>query len=72
MTPTTQPDNTAINSRDQAAGAVTAGMHWQGKSDVDMTAAVRQRVMAAKMSLNAENVKIICQNGKMTLRGPVK
>jgi hypothetical protein len=68
---TTQPDNTGVNVRDQAADAVTAGLQGQGKSDVDLTAGIRQRIMAANMSTNAENVKVVSQNGKVTLRGPV-
>ncbi len=70
-TPATQPDNTAVNVRDQAAGAITAGMQGQGKTDVQMTADIRQRIMAGKMSVNAQNVKIVTESGKVTLRGPV-
>jgi osmotically-inducible protein OsmY len=46
-------------------------MQGQGKTDVQMTADIRQKVMAAKMSVNAQNVKIVTQSGKVTLRGPV-
>jgi hyperosmotically inducible periplasmic protein len=70
-TPATQPDNTAINSRDQAPGAITAGAQGQGKSDVDVTADIRRRIMNGNLSITAQNVKVICQNGKVTLRGPV-
>jgi osmotically-inducible protein OsmY len=69
--PTTQPNNTAINARDRAPDAVTAGMQGQGKSDVDITAEIRRRVMDGKMSVDAQNVKIVSQSGKVTLRGPV-
>ncbi len=69
--PTTQPDNSAINTRDRAADAVTSGTQGQSKSDVDLTADIRRRVMDTKMSVNAHNVKIICSNGKVMLRGPV-
>ncbi|HEX4055690.1 MAG TPA: BON domain-containing protein [Tepidisphaeraceae bacterium] len=65
------PDNTAINSRDRAPGAITAGMQGQGETDVQITADIRRHIMDAKMSITAENVKIICRNGKVTLRGPV-
>jgi osmotically-inducible protein OsmY len=68
---TTQPDNTGINTRDRATDAVTAGSQGQGKSDVDLTADIRKRIMAANMSVDAENVKVVSQNGKVTLRGPV-
>jgi hyperosmotically inducible periplasmic protein len=68
---TTQPDNTGVNMRDQAPQALTAGSQGQGKSDVVVTADIRKRIMAANMSLNAQNVKVVSQNGKVTLRGPV-
>jgi len=70
-TPATQPDNTAVNTRDRAADAVTAGASGQGRSDVDITADIRKRVMGGHMSVDAQNVKIVVQNGKVTLRGPV-
>ena len=69
--PATRPDNTAINSRDRAPDAITAGMQGQGKNDVDMTADIRRRIMEGKLSITAQNVKVICQSGKVTLRGPV-
>ena len=37
-----------------------------------MTASIRKRVVDTKMSVNAQNVKIMTQDGKVTLRGPVK
>ena len=70
-TPTTLPDNTGINSRDQVQGAVTAGAQGQGQSDVDIAAQIRRQIMKANLSVNAQNVKVISQNGKVTLRGPV-
>jgi hyperosmotically inducible periplasmic protein len=70
-TPTTQPNNSGINTRDQAPGAITAGQQSQTKSDVDITADIRRRVMDGKMSVAAQNVKIVSQTGKVTLRGPV-
>jgi len=70
-TSTTQPNNTGINTRDRAPGAITAGVQGQGKSDVDITADIRRRVMDGKMSVAAQNVKIISMSGKVTLRGPV-
>jgi len=68
---TTQPDNTGVNARDRAANAVPAGLQGQGKSDVDITADIRKQIMAANMSVNAQNAKVVSQNGKVTLRGPV-
>jgi osmotically-inducible protein OsmY len=68
---TTQPDNTGVNVRDQASNAITAGSQGQGKSDVDVTADIRKRIMAANLSINAQNVKVVSLDGKVTLRGPV-
>ena len=69
--PTVKPDNTAVNSRDRASDAATAGMQGQGNTDVQITAGIRRRIMDGKMSITAQNVKIVCQNGKVKLRGPV-
>ena len=44
----------------------------ENKKDIDITANIRKRVVDTKMSVNAQNVKIITQSGKVTLRGPVK
>lgn len=43
----------------------------ENNTDTDTTAEIRQRVVDTEMSTNAHNVKIITQNGKVTLRGPV-
>ncbi len=67
-----EPDNTARNSRDRAAANPTPLDQGNSKSDTEITAQIRKGVIAAKgMSLNAQNVKIITLNGKVTLRGPV-
>jgi hyperosmotically inducible periplasmic protein len=70
-TPTTAPDSTAINTRDQDSQAITAGSQGQGFNDVSITAEIRRRIMNDNLSVNAQNVKVICVNGKVTLRGPV-
>ena len=42
------------------------------KADIDTTAQIRKEVVAGKsMSVNAKNVKIITNQGRVTLRGPV-
>jgi len=69
---TTEPDNTARNVRDRDGKELTPFDQGSSKSDTEITAAIRKEIMAGKdMSLNAQNVKIITQNGKVTLRGPV-
>lgn len=68
-----QPDNTKVNERDTNAAAPTPGAQRENETDLKITQHVRQAVMAdGSLSFTAKNVKIITQNGKVTLRGPVK
>jgi hyperosmotically inducible periplasmic protein len=69
---TVDRDNTAINKRDRNSVAKTPIDQNENKKDIDVTATIRKRVVAIKMSVNAHNVKIMTQDGKVTLRGPVK
>jgi osmotically-inducible protein OsmY len=67
------PDNSATNKRDRSQGAVTADQQKMNKSDRDMTRDIRKSIMADKgLSTYAHNVKIISQNGMVTVKGPVK
>jgi len=69
----TQPDNTAVNKRDQAAGAITADQQSNGAADLKTTKAIRRAIVADKsLSTYAHNVKVITVNGKVTLKGPVQ
>lgn len=65
-------DNTGVNVRDRDKSAKTSFDQNENKTDIDITAKIRQRVVDTEMSVNAQNVKIITQDGKVTLRGPVK
>lgn len=65
-------DNTAVNERDKPNGALTPIDQNENKPDLNITAAVRQRILKEDVSVNARNVKIITQDGAVTLRGPVK
>ena len=65
-------DNTAINERDRDAAAQTPLDQNENQTDIDITAKIRQRVVATELSVNAQNVKVITQDGRVTLRGPVK
>jgi osmotically-inducible protein OsmY len=67
----TAPDNTAVNVRDRDEAAKTPINQNENQPDVDLTAAIRKRVVDTELSVNAQNVKIITQDGKVTLRGPV-
>jgi len=70
-----EPDNTAVNARDTNRETREPKLpidQKETKTDVDMTAKIRQRVLATEgMSINAHNVKIITADGYVTLRGPV-
>jgi hyperosmotically inducible protein len=69
----TKADNTKVNKRDQNAGEVTADQQKVNATDRDLTKKIRQSVMADKsLSTYAHNIKIISQNGAVTLKGPVK
>ena len=65
-------DNTEVNVRDRSDAAKTPIDQNENQKDIDITANIRKRVVDTKMSINAQNVKIITQDGKVTLRGPVK
>ncbi len=69
----TPPDNTKMNSGDAAKGAVTADQQKMNASDRLLTQKIRKAVVADKaLSVYAHNVKIISQNGVVTLKGPVR
>jgi hyperosmotically inducible periplasmic protein len=70
---TKPPDNSAVNKRDQAPGAVTADQQKMNKADREMTAQIRKSIMADKsLSTYAHNIKVITQDGTVTLKGPVR
>ena len=65
---TTAPDNSAHNK----AHRKTADQQPEGTSDRETTAKIRQALIKDKsLSLYGHNVKIITQNGAVTLKGPV-
>jgi len=64
----TQPDNTKMN-KDQGS---TADQQKANSSDQEITRKIRRAVIEDKsLSTYAHNVKIITQNGMVTLKGPV-
>jgi osmotically-inducible protein OsmY len=64
------PDNTKANKA--ATKGPTADQGKNNESDRTIMQKIRQAVMADKsLSTYAHNVKIISQNGKVTLKGPV-
>jgi len=69
---TTKPDNTSVNKRDRNPGEATADQQKMNAADRALTAKIRKAVIADKsLSTYAHNVKIISQNGTVTLKGPV-
>jgi hyperosmotically inducible protein len=69
----TPPDNTKANKQDRAKTAVTADQQKENASDREMTQKIRQALMDDKdLSTYAHNVKVISQDGHVTLKGPVR
>jgi len=69
----TPADNTKVNTRDKAKTAVTADQQKDNPGDRDLTQKIRQSIMQDKsLSTYAHNVKIVTQNGQVTLKGPVR
>lgn len=65
-------DNTGRNKRDRNPGTLTPLDQGNSEADLNTTAQIRREVIAQKnMSVNAQNVKIITNAGKVTLRGAV-
>lgn len=73
QTGTTQPDNTKMNKGDASKAAVTADQQKSDKGDRELTREIRKAIVGDKqLSTYAHNVKIIAQNGMVTLKGPVR
>jgi hypothetical protein len=71
--PATPPDNTKTNKRDRSPSATTADQQKNNVNDRELTQKIRKAVMADKsLSTYAHNVKIVSQNGTVTLKGPVR
>ena len=69
---TAAPDNTATNKRDRNNEEKTAGSQNNNASDLEITQKIRKAVIADKnLSTYAHNIKIITQDGAVTLKGPV-
>jgi osmotically-inducible protein OsmY len=55
---------------DQAA--TSALEQKEDKTDITITSDIRKRVVGEKLSVEAQNIKIISRDGTVTLRGSVK
>jgi hyperosmotically inducible protein len=73
VTQPTAPDNTKVNERDRSKEEPTADQQKGNRSDRDITQQIRQSIMKDKsLSTYAHNVKIVTQDGQVTLKGPVR
>ena len=67
------PDNTKVNQRDRVKSEPTADQAKNNVSDREIMQKIRKALIDDKsLSTDAHNVKIITQNGKVTLKGPVR
>lgn len=70
---TAAPDNTGKNERDRNPAEVTADQQKENPSDRELARHIRQALVKDKsLSTYAHNIKIIAQNGVVTLKGPVQ
>lgn len=66
-------DNSARNERDRSGATKTSFDQSNTKADTEITASIRRALMAEdSLSMKAKNVKVITENGVVTLRGPVQ
>lgn len=71
--PAQDPDNTKTNQRDRSKNEPTADQQKENNSDRELARKIRQSVVSDKsLSTDAHNVKIIAQDGDVTLKGPVR
>ena len=69
--PAVDPSNSAVNERHNQES--TADRQSNAQTDLDLTAKIRRSIVADKsLSTSAHNVKIVAENGQVTLKGPVK
>jgi hyperosmotically inducible protein len=67
------PDNTKNNQGDASRDATTADQQKMNPADRNTTKQIRKSLMQDKtLSTYAHNIKIITQDGKVTLKGPVR
>ena len=67
-----QADNTKMNQGDRNSNEATADQQKANRSDREITQQIRKSIASDKsLSTNGHNVKVITQNGMVTLKGPV-
>ena len=68
-----EPDNTGRNVRDRNEATKTPADQSENEADRTITQNIRKAITSDdSLSTNAKNVKIITNDGTVTLRGPVK
>jgi hyperosmotically inducible protein len=66
-------DNTKVNQRDKNKAEPTADQQNENQPDRELARQIRRSIVQDKsLSSYAHNVKIIAQNGMVTLKGPVR
>jgi osmotically-inducible protein OsmY len=66
-------DNTKVNQRDRNQSEPTADQQKENSGDRELARQIRRSIMKDKsLSMYAHNVKIVAQNGSVTLKGAVK
>ena len=69
----TPADNSKTNQRDNPQTSPTADQQKMNPADRDITKKIRMAIHKdTTLSTYAHNVKIIAQDGKVTLKGPVR
>jgi hyperosmotically inducible protein len=69
----TKADNTKINQRDRSTAATTADQQKENKSDRELAKQIRRAIVQDKsLSTYAHNIKVVSENGTVTLKGPVR
>src|ERR1700723_2896780 len=67
------PDNTKTNQGDASKDATTAQQQKMNPADRNTTKQIRSEIMSDKtLYTYAHNIKVITQNGKVTLKGQVR
>lgn len=67
-----EADDTGVNVRDRGEEAKTPFDQSNAERDIELTRQIRQQIVEGDFSTDAENVKVITEQGVVTLRGPVE
>lgn len=72
QTPNGPADNTRVNKRDRSSAEPTADQQKMNGPDTKLAASIRKSIVDDKsLSTYAHNIKVIVQDGVVTLKGPV-